>query len=177
MAGHSLDAQPFTPLLELGRPVGLPHGDQVREQGTRTRPPQGSSPSRCCRCAGAHAAGLLAVVDEAVPLKIEVFGVKVGEIRLRAAQEPAQLVEIPALRVALPGNDAAVLVPPDGVGFLVLHLGEFLFRPDRHRQPAPVQGVVLVAPQVDVGGGAAGAQRGHEIIRQGGLTTFCLIGR
>ena len=77
---------------------------------------------------------------------------------------PAQLVEIPALGVALAGGNAAVLVPGDGPLLLVLDLGKFLFRQDRHRQPAHVQTMVLDAAQINVGADRAGAQHRHEII-------------
>ena len=68
---------------------------------------------------------------------------------------------------ALASEDAAVLVPGDGPGLLVLDLREFLFRQDRHRQPAHVQAMVLEPAQIHVGADRSRAQRGHKIVGRG----------
>ena len=119
------NAQAPATLLELCRPVAGPHGFEIREK-------------RPCLWKGrknflhlfpeAYLRRLLApparfhpkeAYDVSVP--VHVLSVEIGKVRLRYPKVPGQLIKCLPLRVFLPLDDPAMLLPGDGPLFPVSH--------------------------------------------------------
>ncbi len=98
---------------------------------------------------------------------VHVFGVEVGQVALRRAEVPRELVECLPLGVALAFNDAAVLFPRDGAPVFVPDDWPLPFGDQRPRQPVHVHTEIVEAAHMLVGGHAALAHNGQQFLALG----------
>ena len=163
MKRDALDAEALAALLELGGAIRLPDRDQVREERSGPWPALNDLPGFGADAHSAQGGGLLPVVNKGRALVIDVHGVQGSDVGLRAAQIPAEVVIVAALRIALPGNDERMLLPRDAALVLVLDFGKELLGQNAFGQPVQVDCVVLKPAQVNICADSAEPEHLKEI--------------
>src|ERR1035437_5628060 len=146
------DAQALATLFELGGPIAGSDGAEVREQRPFGRP--ALEYLRDLRAELDHGwfeavvllhplEHLLPVIADEPVIPVDVLVGQISDIALGAGEEPAQLVEVPALLVLLPRDDELVFLLGDPALGLVADLGELLLPQDGPGEPAHVEREVL----------------------------------
>lgn len=112
MQGHAMNPQADASLLELRSPVARQPAPQVREQRPHLR--QGCqdglhllTKSNLWGLLVVPPTGLHANKADDPRRPVHVLGLQVGQVRLRSAQVPGQLIERLALGIAFAGDDPA----------------------------------------------------------------------
>ena len=81
---------------------------------------------------------------------MNVFPFKVGDVGLRTAKMPAQLVKAAPLRILLPFNDELMLLEGDGAFRLETNFLPQSLRDDRPRQPVHRQAEFMNLTQMNI---------------------------
>jgi len=107
----------------------------------------------------------VAVEANSLCLPVDVLGVQVRHVGLRATNVPAKLIKRPALRVRFLGNDGLVFQGGDRTLLAEAHLGPLLLGEHRPGQPVHIEGEIVNPPQEDIRGHGAGVQHFQELRR------------
>lgn len=162
---HPLDVEPVAALSKFRGPVRRTHLAQIREQRPRRPEPAQDGFDFLAEMNERQAVGFPAGVADHAVGPVNVFRLQTGDVRLRAAQMPAQFVKVFALGVLLPLRDPLVFGERDGpFGF------EGDFRPEpfgneRPGQPVHGQAKIMKFAQVDIGADGADVEGFQQVFR------------
>jgi len=113
MQRHTLDTKPPATLLELSRTVATPDGLQVGKQRAGVWQTAKNRLDLFAKVDHRETAGLLACVGDGSVAPINILRFQVGDVSLRAAEMPAQLVKAPPLRILFALQDELMLLDGD----------------------------------------------------------------
>ena len=114
MERNPLDAQPFTALFELRGTVARPNGLEIWKQRARGIQAMENCVDVRSEMNDRDAAGFLLGIADSLVGPVNVFRLKIGDVGLRTAEMPTQIVEAAPLRVLFPLNDELMFLPGDG---------------------------------------------------------------
>ncbi len=100
-------------------------------------------------------AGFLTAETDHPLLPVDVAGFEIGNVRLSAAQMPAQLVISAMFRVLFAGDDGLMFRRGDRSLLFEPQFGPLLLGQDRPGQPIHVEGEIMNSPKENVGGDRA----------------------
>src|SRR5712664_4130768 len=96
---------------------------------------------------------------------VHVLRLEVGNVTLRSAKMPAQLVKVASFRVFLPLKDESVFLDSDGALGLEANLRPEALGHERPGQPVHRKAKVVWFPQMDIGADGAGLEAGKKLLR------------
>jgi hypothetical protein len=164
MQRDALDFETLATLLEFRGPVSRSNGAQIREQRTIGRKRAQHLSGLVVKAHQSNRAGLFPSEGKNVLLPVNVLRLQKRDVRLRSSQVPGQLVESLAFGIQLAGDNGLMLVPFDGALFFKLDGGPTFLGQDRPRQPAHIEGEVVDAAKVNVGGNRTLLQDFQEVV-------------
>ena len=109
--------------------------------------------------------GLPPRVADDVVFPINILRFEERQIGLRCAQVPREFVERLAFGILFAGDDGLMFGQRDAALLLELDGRPAFLGQHRPRQPGHVQGEVVDAPQIDIGGNLSGFQHAQEMFR------------
>src|SRR5208337_4905856 len=159
-----VDSQPQTTLVKLRGAVATANGLQVGKQRAGCwHLPQDGFNFRAKMNHG-QTAGFLPVVSDGLVGPVNVLRLEIGDVSLRTAEMPAQVVEAAPLRVLFPLNDELMFFAGDGASFLEAHFRPEALGNDRPRQPVHGKAEVVKFPQVDIRADRARLEAGEQML-------------
>jgi len=164
---HPIDEKAAAALLKLSRAVPGANGPKIREKRSHFRP---GSKNRFDFKAEAHKGELarfLSLVAYDLVRPVDVLGVKKGDVRLRSAGKPSELVEGAPLGVFLGGDDHAVLVLRDRPLFFKRKSRPHAPGNNGARKPVHSNRKIVDAPKVNVRRNFSLLHRAKEVLGAG----------
>ena len=92
-------------------------------------------------------------------MRADVFRIQIGDVGLRTAQMPAQLVKVPTFQILFSVHDKLMFLRCDGPFGTELNFRPKPFGNERSRQPTHRQTEVVELSQMDVGTNRADLER------------------
>ena len=160
---NSFDAQTNAALMKFRRPVARADSPQIGKQWAAARQVAQDFRHVFVKTHDGNRVGFHPLVADDVVVPINILGFKECQVGLRRAQAPSQFVERLAFGILFAGDNGQMFGQGDTAFFLELNGGPAFLGQHRPRQPGHVQGEVVNAPQINIGGNFPGFQHAQEM--------------
>src|SRR5439155_495118 len=150
-------------LLELRGAVASANRLQVGEQRADYREATQNRLNVLAKVNHREAAGLLTRVSDGLVGPVHALRLEVGNVTLRPAKMPAQLVKVAAFRVFLPLNDELVFLDSDGALWLETNFRPKTLGNEWPGKPVHRKAKIVKFPQMDIGADRAGLEAAKKL--------------
>src|SRR5438552_2307364 len=164
---NAFDAQPHAALVEFGGAIAGANRRQVGKQSAGHRETAQNRLNALAKVNHGEAAGFPPGVSDCLIRPVNVVRLETGNVALRSAKIPAQLIIAAPLRIFLPLNDQSMFLSRDSASRLKSHLRPETFGNKRPGKPIHRKAEVVELAQMHVGTDRSRLEAGKKLFSLG----------